>query len=72
MTGNGLRRPPTAKGTGFIRLEDADGIVDVIIPPQVYAECRAALRSAFVVVEGTLERKPAVVTIVAKRICALP
>jgi error-prone DNA polymerase len=72
LVADGLRRPPTAKGTGFIRLEDTDGIADVIVPPQVYAECRQALRSAFIVVEGKLQRQGNVVTIVAKRICALP
>ena len=72
LVADGLRRPPTAKGTSFIRLEDADGLVDVIVPPAVYAECREALRSAFVVVEGTLQRNGPVLSIVAKRVTALP
>jgi error-prone DNA polymerase len=61
LVADGLRRPPTAKGTSFVRLEEPDGIVDVIVPPPVYAACREALRSAFMVVEGVLQRQgPAV------------
>src|SRR5207244_11169392 len=56
LVADGLRRPPTAKGTSFIRLEDSDGLVDVIVPPAVYAECRQALRAMFLIVEGTLRR----------------
>ncbi|MBI3361422.1 MAG: DNA polymerase III subunit alpha, partial [Chloroflexi bacterium] len=68
LVADGLRRPPTAKGTSFIRLEEQDGLIDVIIPLAVYAECREALRAAFVVVEGTLQRRGAVVTIVAQSV----
>jgi error-prone DNA polymerase len=72
LVADGLRRPPTAKGTSFIRLEDADGLVDVIVPPQVYAECREALRGVFVVVEGVLQRNGLVLSILARRVEALP
>jgi error-prone DNA polymerase len=72
LVADGLRRPPTAKGTSFIRLEDADGLVDVIVPPAVYAECREALRSVFVVVEGTLQRNGPVISILAQKVTALP
>jgi error-prone DNA polymerase len=72
MVADGLRRPPTAKGTSFIRLEDVDGLVDVIVPPAVYAECRAALRGVFVVVEGVLQRNGPVISVVARKVSALP
>ena len=72
LVADGLRRPPTANGTSFIRLEDSDGLVDVIVPPQVYAECRAALRSVFIVVEGTLQRNGPVLSLLAQTITALP
>lgn len=46
LVADGLRRPPTAKGTAFIRLEQPDGLIDVIVPAEVYAACRPALRFA--------------------------
>jgi error-prone DNA polymerase len=72
LVADGLRRPPTAKGTSFIRLEDADGLVDVIVPVAVYAQCRAALRSPFLIVEGVLQRNGPVISITANQIMALP
>ncbi len=72
LVADGLRRPPTAKGTSFIRLEDADGLVDVIVPPAVYAECRQALRGVFVVVEGILQRNGPVLSLLARRVESLP
>jgi error-prone DNA polymerase len=72
LVADGLRRPPTAKGTSFIRLEDADGLVDIIVPPAVYAECRQALRSMFLIVEGTLRRNGPVLSVTAQRIKSLP
>ena len=72
LVADGLRRPPTAKGTSFIRLEDADGLVDVIVPAAVYAECRQALRAVFVVVEGTLQRNGTVISVLARSVAALP
>jgi error-prone DNA polymerase len=72
LVADGLRRPPTAKGTSFIRLEDADGLVDVIVPPAVYAECRQALRSMFLIVEGTLQRNGPVLSVTAKKVKSLP
>jgi len=72
LVADGLRRPPTAKGTSFIRLEDADGLVDVIVPPAVYAECRQALKSMFLIVEGTLRRNGPVLSVTATRVKSLP
>jgi error-prone DNA polymerase len=71
LVADGLRRPPTAKGTSFIRLEDPDGIIDVIVPPPVYAACREALRSAFMVVEGVLQRQGPTVSVLAQKIMML-
>jgi error-prone DNA polymerase len=72
LVADGLRRPPTANGTSFIRLEDAGGLVDVIVPPKVYAECRAALRSVFIVVEGTLQKNGPVLSLLARQVYRLP
>jgi error-prone DNA polymerase len=72
LVADGLRRPPTAKGTSFIRVEMPEGLVDVIVPPEVYAACRQALRSMFVVVEGTLRRNGPVLSVTARKVMALP
>ena len=58
LKADGVRRPPTANGMSFIRLEDPAGMLDVIISPAVYAACREALHSAFLVVEGKLQKGP--------------
>ncbi len=71
LVADGLRRPPTAKGVGFIRLDTPDGLMDIVVPPSVYAECREALRSAFILIEGILQRQPVAVTTVAQKISAL-
>ncbi len=71
LVADGLRRPPTAKGTGFIRLEMPEGLVDVVIPLEVYARCRPALRSAFVIVEGRLQRNRSVLSVMAATVTAL-
>jgi hypothetical protein len=55
------QRPPTARGTTFIALEDegleasAAGVVNVILRPEVFTAYREVLRSRFVVVEGELQ-----------------
>jgi len=72
LVADGLRRPPTAKGTSFIRVEMPEGLVDVVVPPAVYAECREALRSVFVVVEGTLRRNGPVLSVTARVVRNLP
>ena len=66
LVADGLRRPPTAKGTAFIRLEQPDGLIDVIVPAEVYAACRAELRSPFVAIDGVLQRVQPVPSVVAR------
>ncbi len=71
LVADGLRRPPTANGVGFIRLEAPEGMIEVIIPPEVYAACREALRMGFLVVEGALQKQPTMLAVVAQRVEAL-
>ncbi len=71
LVADGVRRPPTAKGVAFLRLEHRDGLMDVILPSQVFVECREALSAAFVIVEGTLQSKGVTTAIVAKRVARL-
>ncbi|MFU8796884.1 MAG: OB-fold nucleic acid binding domain-containing protein, partial [Dehalococcoidia bacterium] len=52
------QRPPTAKGFAFMTLEDEDGMVNVIVRPQVYKKHRQVFKlEPLVVVEGTLQKR---------------
>ncbi len=68
LVADGLRRPPTAKGTAFIRLEQPDGLIDVIVPLEVYAAYREALRAPFLAIDGVLQRVQPVPSLVAKTV----
>jgi error-prone DNA polymerase len=72
MVMDGLRRPPSAGGLGFIRLEDSDGLYDVTVPIEVYERDWQALRHLpMLVVEGRLQRVWPMVTVVAARVVAV-
>jgi len=71
LAADGLRRPPTAKGVGFLRLDTPEGLIDVVVSPEVFERCREALHSAFLVVEGTLRKQPTTLTVTAERVLAL-
>ncbi len=68
LLADGVRRPPTANGTAFLRLDSPDGIVDVIIPEALFLKFHDAFRSAFLIVEGKLRQQHPVVSILAKRV----
>lgn len=67
------QRPPTARGTAFLLLEDETGHVDVVVPAPLAEREREALRfAAFLLVEGRLEGADgAWVGVVARRLFAL-
>jgi error-prone DNA polymerase len=65
------QRPPTAKGTAFLALEDEKGLVNVVLKPQVYEASREALRASFVVVEGKVQKRGKGVSVVARRVMPL-
>jgi error-prone DNA polymerase len=63
------QRPATANGVVFMLLEDELGTVNVVVPPPVYARHRMAVRTAsFARVDGKLERREAVVNVVARAV----
>jgi error-prone DNA polymerase len=65
--------PPTARGYHFITLEDEDGLIDLIVRPDVYARYRRVLHAAPVLmVEGTLQRKGGVINLLARQVLTLP
>jgi error-prone DNA polymerase len=71
LVADGLRRPPTAKGVGFLRLDTPEGLIDVVVSPEVFERCREALHTAFLIVDGTLRKQPTMLTVAAERITAL-
>ncbi len=66
-----LQQPPTANGFCFLAVEDPGAMVNVIVAPEVYAQCREAIHSVFVLVEGVVQCDHGVVNVVAKRVRGL-
>ncbi|HIQ05286.1 MAG TPA: error-prone DNA polymerase, partial [Anaerolineae bacterium] len=65
--------PPTARGHHFITLEDEDGLINVIVRPNVYERCRRVLREAPpLVIEGTVQHKDGSINVLARHAAALP
>ncbi len=61
--------PPTAKGHHFLAVEDVEGIINVIVRPQVYEEYAQVIReSPLLVVEGMVQRQADIVNLIAQRI----
>ena len=64
--------PPSAKGNHFITLEYEDGLIDVIVRPQVYSRYRGILHKArLLLVEGKVQSKGGVITVLAHRMAAI-
>ena len=65
------QRPPTAKGTAFLALEDEGGLINVVLRPKVYEDSRKALKSPFVVVEGRLQKRGQAISVLARKVIPL-
>jgi error-prone DNA polymerase len=62
------QRPPTAKGHVFITLEDEEGLVNLIVRPDVYERYRDALRNTPLLwVEGRLQREGHAISVLVYR-----
>jgi error-prone DNA polymerase len=60
------QRPPTAKGFAFMTLEDEDGMLNVIIKPDVYYRYRQIFKlEPLILVQGTIQRQHDTVNIIA-------
>ncbi|MEL3948787.1 error-prone DNA polymerase [Streptomyces sp. LNU-CPARS28] len=63
------QRPPTAKGTCFLNIEDETGMTNVIVPPPVWdAHMKLAVDNAGLLVHGRVERADGAVNLVARRL----
>jgi error-prone DNA polymerase len=66
------QQPPTAKGVVFITLEDEEGLVNLIVRPDVYERYRDALRNApLLLVEGRLQREGQTFSVLVQGAAAL-
>jgi error-prone DNA polymerase len=63
------QRPETAKGFVFVLLEDEAGMSNVIVRPDVYDRCRAAVRGEpFLWVRGKLAKDDGTVNVLAEEV----
>ena len=63
------QRPATAKGMIFLTIEDETGSANVVVRPDVWADAApAARRAAVLVVHGRIQRRGAVVHLLATRL----
>ncbi len=65
------QRPPTANGVCFLAVEDADGIVNVVVLPDVYARDRLAARGVFVIVQGVVQWDGGAIHVIAQALAAV-
>ena len=62
------QRPPTAKGFAFITLEDEEGVMNLVIRPDVYERYRTTLRNnPILLVEGKMQRVDGVLNVIVER-----
>lgn len=63
------QRPPTAKGTCFLNMEDESGMTNIIVPPPVWDRYqRVAVDHAGLLIHGTVERTDGAINVLAHRI----
>ncbi len=63
------QRPPTAKGFAFITMEDEDGMINVVIRPDVYERHRQICTfNPVLVVDGTLQKRDGTLNVLAEGI----
>jgi error-prone DNA polymerase len=66
------QRPITAKGVVFVTIEDEEGMVNVILWPQIYAKYRRIARmEPLIVVEGILQKRDGIINVVAEHLLPL-
>ncbi len=62
------QQPPTAGGVCFLALEDAAGVLNVVVRPEVQAAYREALLAPFVVLEGVVQERHGALSVLASRV----
>lgn len=65
--------PPTAKGMNFITLQDEEGLLDLVVTPDVYRRYRNVFRGVpLLVAEGMVEHNDGAIALLASRAASLP
>jgi error-prone DNA polymerase len=63
------QRPPTAKGTCFLALEDETGLANVIVPPWIWDRyAHTVVDHAGLLITGHIERADGAVNVIAHRL----
>lgn len=66
------QRPATAKGFSFLTLEDEEGMMNVILKPDVFEKYRQVFRLELLVeVEGVIQKKDGIINIIADHLAPL-
>jgi len=64
--------PRTAKGHVFLTLEDEEGLLNIVLKPQVYQKYRYMVRTEpLLVIEGVLQKREGIANVVAERLVPL-
>jgi error-prone DNA polymerase len=67
------QRPPSAGGVTFLSIEDETGLINIVVPQDVFHRHRRVARDAgALLVRGMLERAHSVTNVLAERIQKLP
>ncbi|MGC9346992.1 MAG: DNA polymerase III subunit alpha [Anaerolineae bacterium] len=65
------QQPPTANGVAFLAVEDAQGIVNVVLYPTTVETYRREIMARFMIVEGQIQRDGAAMNVVGNRVIPL-
>ncbi len=64
--------PGTAKGHVFLTIEDEEGLLNIVLRPQVYQEYRYIVRTeSLIIVEGVLQRREGISNLLAESVAPL-
>jgi error-prone DNA polymerase len=67
------QKPPTAKGFAFITLEDEEGMINIVVRPDVYQRYRQVFRlePLLIVAEGIVQKRDGTLNIIAQTLIPL-
>jgi error-prone DNA polymerase len=63
LVAEGIRRPKSAHGRAFIRLDTPEGMIDISISKELYLKFHTVLHSRFLVVEGILDKQHPILSV---------
>lgn len=63
LVAEGIRRPKSAHGRAFMRLDTPEGMIDISISKELYLKFHTVLHSRFLVVEGILDKQHPILSV---------